>query len=77
MNDFIGYVGLTLIQTATLPAIFGAISGGATIPIMMPALLSAGMLLLLANALINRNKLYIIANGLGLIGNLTLLGVAI
>ena len=62
-----GWIGLILIQSATIPTIINRIFDPtvAMPPLDMVALIWAGLLLFLIRALIQKDMLYIVSNSIG------------
>jgi hypothetical protein len=62
-----GWIGLILIQSATIPTIINRIFDPAVAmpPLDMVALIWAGLLLFLIRALIQKDMLYIVSNSIG------------
>lgn len=73
-EEIIGYVGMGLITFNTIPSIVQALKSGIDIPITGVVLMVAGLICFLYNSIKTGNTLYTVANGIGLVGNLILLG---
>jgi hypothetical protein len=72
-HDFVGYLGLALLQFNCIPAIIAALQQGHSTPLFGVFLTIAGLACYLYHAVIARNMLYIIGNTIGLVGNSVLL----
>ena len=75
-----GYVGMALLQGATLPSILGAIVNPATAnlpPLSMVLMVWIGLLLYFARAYVQRDYLYMISNGIGVVLNFILLNIIV
>lgn len=72
-HDFIGYLGLALLQFNCIPAIIAALQQGHSTPLLGVFLTITGLACYLYHAVVAKNTLYIIGNTIGLVGNLVLL----
>ncbi len=72
--EVMGYIGMVLILSSTVPITYSAIFESAELPpLSMVALVDAGLLLYLIRALAQKDILYITANGIGVFLNAILL----
>jgi uncharacterized protein with PQ loop repeat len=71
--EFIGYVGMAMLQFNSIPAIISALETGASAPIATIVLSIAGLACYLYNSLKTDNTLYTVGNTIGIIGNSILL----
>jgi hypothetical protein len=75
-----GYLGMVLLQAATLPSIISAIinPGAADLPpLSMVLMVWIGLILYFARAWVQKDKLYLISNGIGVVLNFILLNILV
>jgi len=74
-----GWIGMVLIHSATLPVTLGVILGNSTSmpPISMVLLVWSGLFLFLCNAIVKKDILYIISNSVGFFFNSVLLAIIV
>ncbi len=71
-----GWVGMALLQGASIPALLDSLSGAADLPpLSMTCLTWLGLTLYLWNAINQRNTLYIVGNCIGLTLNSIMIGL--
>lgn len=73
MKNYIGWVGMALLQFNSIPAIISAVNDGARFPIPTIILTILGLICYMIRAIMDKDTLYITGNLIGLIGNLILL----
>ena len=72
-SNFIGWLGMALIQFNSIPAIIEAIKTGSSTPFLSVILTVSGLILLTVYSIILKDRVYIFGNLSGLVGNLILL----
>lgn len=74
-----GYLGIALIQGATLPSLIAVAAGWSTDlpPLSMVLMVWAGLALFLARSIYNRQMLYIVSEGVGITLQTALLWVIV
>lgn len=74
-----GYLGICLIQGATLPSLIGHIMGwdGNLPPLSMVLMVWAGLFLFLVRSIVNRQMLYIVSEGVGIFLQSVLLAIIV
>jgi hypothetical protein len=75
LGDISGWIGMALIQSATLPTIINKIFDPtvAMPPLSMVLLIWSGLFLFLIRAIIQKDMLYIISNSIGFLSQSVLL----
>jgi len=75
LGDISGWIGMVLIQSATLPTIINRIFDPtvAMPPLSMVLLIWSGLFLFLIRAIIQKDMLYIISNSIGFLSQSVLL----
>ncbi len=75
LGDISGWIGMVLIQLATLPTIINKIFDPAVAmpPLSMVLLIWSGLFLFLIRAIIQKDMLYIISNSIGFLSQSVLL----
>lgn len=76
-EEFIGWLGLGLLQTNTLPSIYVAITENKSMPIVSILMILTGLSCYLYRAIKQNDKLYIVGNLMGIITNVILLGIVL
>ena len=73
--EFGGYAGMALLQGATLPQFFDALTSDTPnlAPLSMVLMVWVGLLLYLIRAVYQRDALYMISNGIGVVLNFFLM----
>lgn len=75
-----GYAGMVLLQGASLPSLYSAITSPETAnlaPLSMVLMVWVGLLLYLIRAIVQKDVLYMISNGIGVVLNFLLLIVIV
>ncbi len=74
-----GWLGMILVQSATLPTTFGVLMGWSNQlpPISMVILVWAGLAFYFVRAFAQRDTLYMVSNGFGFIVNTVLLAIIV
>lgn len=73
MKNYIGWIGMALLQFNSIPAILAAVNDGSRFPIATILLTIAGMACYTYRAIVDKDALYITGNLIGLTGNIILL----
>ena len=73
MKNYIGWIGMAMLQFNSIPAIFAALDSGAKFPIATIILTIAGLSCYMYRAILDKDALYITGNLIGLVGNTILL----
>lgn len=79
-NNALGWIGVVLLQGATLPSMLGRIFGGeatALPPLSMVLMVWTGLGFYLARAIRQNDVVYIVSNGVGMFLNSVLLALII
>lgn len=81
LNNQLGWLGVILLQGATLPSMFDRVFGNgeaATLPpLSMVLMVWAGLILYLVRAIRQRDMVYIVSNGIGTALNTVLMAMII
>lgn len=73
LKNYIGWIGMAMLQFNSIPAILSALENGSKYPIATILLTIGGLLCYMVRAIIDRDSLYITGNLIGLVGNTILL----
>ena len=76
-SHFLGVLGMVMLQSNSLPAVFYALETGKAAPISTILMTLGGLSCYLHHSIVTRNYLYLIGNCIGLIGNSILLYVVL
>jgi hypothetical protein len=74
MEKLAGIAGIGILQSWMLPAIVQAAKIGAGPPVASCLLMITGFILLSVHSIKTRAHLYTICNGVGIVGNITMIG---
>ena len=80
LNNQLGWIGVVLLQGATLPAMITRLTGGAETtlpPLSMVLMVWTGLGFYLARAIRHNDVVYIVSNGIGMFLNSALLAMII
>lgn len=80
LGEIGGYVGMALLQGATLPSLLSVIFNPETAdlpPLLMVLMVWVGLILYFVRAFVQKDNLYMISNGIGIVLNFILLLVIV
>ena len=73
LKQYIGWIGMAMLQFNSIPAILSAVQNGSKYPIATILLTIGGLACYMYRAVLDNDKLYITGNLIGLVGNTILL----
>lgn len=73
MKNYIGWIGMALLQFNSIPAILSAVNDGSRFPVATILLTISGLACYMYRAILDKDMLYITGNLIGLTGNIILL----